>query len=138
MENHWLGIHSGTIWTVTTSKNNQKYIKTYSVDLPNWPKYLGYFKKSYHWVSVVRVCACCSESKSKKRGLKKCSTAACHRQLWPQLIQNDFSSKFPDRIEKRLDFFRDGTMGPFLGFHDICNKTCRKTNCVFVCFLKPF
>ena len=41
------------------------------------------------------------ESKSKKRGLKKCSTAACHRQLWPQLIQNDFSSKVSRQNRKK-------------------------------------
>ena len=30
------------------------YLTTYSADLPNRPKYLGYSKKGSHWVSVVR------------------------------------------------------------------------------------
>ena len=31
-----------------------QYLKTYSDDLLNPPKYLGYLKKSSHWVSAVR------------------------------------------------------------------------------------
>jgi hypothetical protein len=38
MQNHGLGIHS--------DKNTLKYLKTYSADLPNQPKYLEYLKKA--------------------------------------------------------------------------------------------
>ena len=37
----------------STTKNTVKYLKTYSADLPNPPKYLGYLKKNFQWVYVV-------------------------------------------------------------------------------------
>ena len=45
MQNHGLGIHIDKIWADSTTKNTLIYLKTYSADLPNWPKYLGYLKK---------------------------------------------------------------------------------------------
>ena len=46
MQNHELGIHSDKIWAESTAKNTLKYLTTYSADLPNLPKYLGYLKKT--------------------------------------------------------------------------------------------
>ena len=53
-KNHGLGIHSDKTWADTSTKNTLKYITTYSADLPNRLKYLGYLKKTSHWVSIVR------------------------------------------------------------------------------------
>ena len=38
----------------STTKNIVKHLTTYTADLPNQPKYLGYLKKNSNWVSVVR------------------------------------------------------------------------------------
>ena len=55
MKNHGLEIHSDKIWADIATKNTLKYLTTYSADLPNWPKYLGYLKKNkLSLVSVVR------------------------------------------------------------------------------------
>ena len=53
MQNHTLGIRFDKIRADSSSQNTLKYLTTYSADLPNLPKYLGYLKKSSHWVSVV-------------------------------------------------------------------------------------
>ena len=46
--------HGDKIWADSTTKNTLKYLKTYSAHLPNRSKYLGYLKKGFHWVFVVR------------------------------------------------------------------------------------
>ena len=43
-------MHSDKVWTDITTQNTFKYHQTYLANLPNWPKYLGYF-----WVSIVGV-----------------------------------------------------------------------------------
>ena len=54
MQNHRLGIQSDKIWADSTTKNTTTYLTTYSTNLPNRRKYLGYLKKGLYWVSVVR------------------------------------------------------------------------------------
>ena len=47
MQNHRLGIHGDVIWADSATKNALKYIKKkpFLINLPNRPKYLGYFLK---------------------------------------------------------------------------------------------
>ena len=45
MQNHGLGIHSDKIWAASSTKNTLEHLKTYSADLPNRSKYLGYLKE---------------------------------------------------------------------------------------------
>ena len=42
LQNDGLGIHSDKIWEASTTKNTLKYLKKFSPDLTNWPKYLRY------------------------------------------------------------------------------------------------
>ena len=51
--NYWYTVTKFEL-VIYTTKNTLKYLKIQSVDLPNWPKYLGYFKKNSYWLSVVR------------------------------------------------------------------------------------
>ena len=61
MQNHRLGIHSDKIWADSNTKITTKYHKTYSANLPNQHKYLGYLNlplgvrslKVYVWFNVT-------------------------------------------------------------------------------------
>ena len=51
-----LRLSNANSWTrdtaESTTKNTLEHLKTYLDDLPNQPKYLGYFKRSAHWVRL--------------------------------------------------------------------------------------
>ena len=46
MQNLRLGIQSDKIWADSTTQSTLKYLAIYSADMPNWPRYLGYLKKT--------------------------------------------------------------------------------------------
>ena len=64
MQKHGVGIHRDKVRAHSTPQSTLKYLKTYLADLPKWPKYLEYLKKSSHLVSVVR--EGCNESGVKR------------------------------------------------------------------------
>ena len=45
MQNHGLEIHCDKIRADSATNNTLKYLTTYSAEMPNRPKYLGYLKK---------------------------------------------------------------------------------------------
>ena len=85
MQNYKLGIHRDKIWADSTTKNTLKYLKSYSADLPNQPKYIGYFKKCSHWVSVV-----CESRHAAQNDMMTCESlknlGGFQEQKWDQAI----------------------------------------------------